>query len=402
MLMKRLKCLIVFLCFFPYLIWAQEANHIQADTTKKLQENTYQNLLDSLTQTIKKYGLEKQIMQKSLQEAETQKNLSLWGFIGAGISVLIVVFLIIRNVRQKDLLIEQQQTIEEQNHELQAQTEELRQQQEEIAAQRDDIIQKNKVLAEKNKLIQESIQVASLIQKALLAKTTNLQDYFRGFAILSKPKDIVSGDFYWVGRVQHTTIVVLVDSMGHGVPAAFISLTINMLLKEIVLIRKQISPDIILEELNNNLRQIIHHNGENSHNISADIAICSIQKTIGDSFCIDFAGARRPMLYVLNNEIMRFRGNRVSVSSDTTWEEHFENETIELSSKTRIFIFSDGLTDQNNKEGKKFGENQLIQILQKGISESIQNQIQNVERALLEHQGGCPQRDDILMVAIEL
>ncbi len=405
------KFIIVSLCLFLSIeLWGQKAEpwwyqtKLQADTTKDLSKakNLYQNLLDTLTHTLEKQKLEKQIMQKSLQEAKIQKQFSLWGFIIAGIGILIVAGLIVKNIRQKDLLVEQQQTIEEQNQKLQAQTEELRQQQEEIATQRDDIIQKNKILAEKNKLIEENIRVASRIQKMILPKEKDLQNVFSNFIVMAKPRDIVNGDFYWVGKVGTTSIVALIDCMGHGVSASFISIVMNMLLKEIVLVRKQVHPEEILHQVEKELSRVFQVTQEYNFDVSADIAICSIAKTIAHTFYINFAGARRPLLYTFQNQVLYFKGNRVSVGLHVDWDHAFENEAVELSKGDRIFMYSDGLTDQNNSQGKKFGENRLISVLQNSISRTLQEQLNSVEKALLEYQGTCPQRDDVLMIGIEL
>lgn len=389
-----------------------EAMKLQVDTAQSLSQARilYKATIDTLLKVLEKEKIQHQSYQKSLgkniQEAETQKNLILVGFILAGIAILFTVYLIIRGVRQKDLLVEKQNIIEEQNHELQAQAEELRQQQEEITAQRDDIIQKNLALAEKNKLIEESIQMAAHIQKMVLESQINIENIFRNVVVWSKPRDIVSGDFYWVGKVNNTTIIALVDCMGHGVSAAFISLIIQGMLKEIVLIKKQFQPQLILEELNETLQQTFSNNhntnGYNFFNITADVAICCIHKTIANDFSINFAGARRPLLYITESQVMRFKGSRLSISSMHTWEEEFEEEVIELPSHSKVYLFSDGITDQNNEVGKKFTEQKLINILQANVSESLQEQVRRIEKAFAEHQGKTPQRDDILFLAIEL
>ncbi len=403
-----MKLLGLIICMYlPILLYSQKENpewqrlKLRADTTQNSLEakKLYQQLIEKV---IEFKNQEKQVYEKGLHQAEMQKKLILIGFVLAGLSILFVVFLIIRNTRQKDLLIEKQSIIEEQNQELQAQTEELRQQQEEIVAQRDDIAQKNQLLTEKNRLIQESIQVASYIQKMIFEKNSLLKNVFKDFAVLSFPKDTVSGDFYWVNKINHTTILAMIDCMGHGVPAAFISLIIHMLLKEIVFIKQHIQPDIILEKLNDELTHIIQPNNDLQFNISADISLCAINKTLGNDFQVNFSGARRPLLYSLNNEILRFKGSRHSVSSQHIWEDEYENEVIELPAKTRIFMFSDGIIDQNNFEGKKFSEQKLIETLQQNASLDLQEQVKRLEDSFIKHKGNMPQRDDILFLAIEL
>jgi serine phosphatase RsbU (regulator of sigma subunit) len=421
--MKLLKYLGIFLWIcLAKAVWGQ--NTFTTDTPSKQEQKAidlmkqqeweqasylYQKVLeDKKTEVAKQksyYESQIQAYKNDLKEEQVKTSFSIVGFLLAGLAILAAVLLLIKNTRKNDLLRERQQTIEEQNNELQVQAEELRQQQEEISAQRDDIIEKNLALVQKNKLINDSMRVAASIQQSILPKANVMENLFQDHFVIFRPRDIVSGDFYWVERLNHTTIVAVVDCTGHGVPGAFISLITNMLLKEIVLMKHIIQPNFILEHLNEGFKNLVEID-DNKVNIGADVALCSIQKVIGDEFSITFAGARRPLLYSLpkSNEIHKMKGSRQFVGNFNFQDnqDDFENESIELSKGAKIFLFSDGFTDQNNIDRKKIGEQGLIGVIKETNSLTMKEQARVLEDVFVKYQGDSQQRDDMLMIGIKL
>jgi serine phosphatase RsbU (regulator of sigma subunit) len=352
------------------------------------------------------YEAQMEIYRKEANEKNFQVNLAIYGFLLAGLAILLVVYLIIKNIRINDILKEKQQTIEEQNGKLQAQTEELRQQQEEILAQRDDIIAKNANLLQKSKLINDSLRVAQLIQKATLPQIPTNQDFIKDYFIIFKPLQVVSGDSYWFEVINSSTsMVALIDCTGHGIPAAYTSLIVNMLLKNIVLLEKHTEPSEILQKLNEDFKKIFRASDEEAKlNVGADIALCKIEKILGKEYKVTFAGARRNLLYTINEnkEIHVLKGSRQFVGALEDHYGSFNNKVVELPENSRIFMFSDGFTDQNNSERKKMGENGLINILKETNHLPMKEQGSLIEAALSTHQGSHQQRDDMLMIGIKL
>lgn len=374
--------------------WEQAAHLYQKVLEdKKNEETKLKNYYESQIQAYK----------NDLKEEKIKTSFSIVGFLLAGLAILAAVLLLIKNIRKNDILKEKQQTIEEQNNELQVQSEELRQQQEEISAQRDDIIEKNLALVQKNKLINDSMRVAASIQQSILPKANFLGQLFQDYFVIFKPRDIVSGDFYWVERFNHTTFVAVVDCTGHGVPGAFISLITNMLLKEIVLMKHITQPNFILEHLNEGFKSLIQID-DNKVNIGADVALCSMEQVIGGEYHITFAGARRPLLYTFpkDNEVLKMKGSRQFVGNYQEYDEEFENEAIELPKGSKIFLFSDGFTDQNNVDRKKMGEQGLIGVLKETNSLSMKEQARVLEDVFVKYQGDSQQRDDMLIIGLKL
>ncbi|MFN3315408.1 MAG: SpoIIE family protein phosphatase [Raineya sp.] len=414
-IIHRFISLMVLLCLFNFAkgqssleqdIDASETLQEQREKqTAMLQEQINNNNKELIKQ--KEY-YEKQIeaYKKDLQEERVKNNFTIVGFLLSGFAILVAVFLLIKNVRKNDLLREKQQIIEEQNNELQVQAEELRQQQEEISAQRDDIMQKNFVLAQKNKLINDSMRVAAYIQQSILPKPSLLEKLFQDYFVIFKPRNIVSGDFYWVEKLGDTTLVAVVDCTGHGVPGAFVSLIVNMLLKEIVLMQKHTQPNLVLEQLNTSLKNFTQTSEENKVNIGADIALCRIRKIEekgNELFEVDFAGARRPLLYSLpqNKEIFKIKGSKQSIGG-YQYVQNIENESVRVPAKSKLFLFSDGFTDQSDGERKKIGENKLIEILKETNNLTMKEQSNILEEVFVKYQEQSEQRDDMLLVGIKL
>jgi len=352
------------------------------------------------------YEAQMEIYKKEARERDFQVNLAIYGFLLAGLAILVAVYFIIKNIRINDVLKEKQQTIEEQNGELQAQTEELRQQQEEISAQRDDIIAKNADLLQKNKLINDSIRVAQIIQKATLPQIPTNQEFIKDYFIIFKPLQVVSGDSYWFEVINpSTSMVALIDCTGHGIPAAYTSLIVNMLLKDIVLLEKHTEPSEILQKLNEDFKKIFRASDEEAKlNVGADIAFCKIEKILGKEYKVTFAGARRNLFYTINKnkDIYTLKGSRQFIGASEDNYGKFSSEEVELPENSRLFLFSDGFTDQNNPERKKMGENGLIGIIQETNHLPMKEQGSLIEAACSTYQGKNQQRDDMLMIGIKL
>ncbi|KOY84834.1 hypothetical protein AD998_00540 [bacterium 336/3] len=200
---------------------------------------------------------EKQLSDLKANE-ESQKRF--FATLGLGILAIFLAgvgYLLIQNRKKNKLLAAKNSTIEEQNGELQTQAEELRQQQEEIMAQRDAIGQKNEALGEQNEKIEKSINAAKTIQTSILPYKEQMDRLLGEHFVIFKPRDVVSGDFYWLNEVDNKVIVAVVDCTGHGVPGAFMSLIGNTMLEKIVLYNKITEPSIILEKLHEEVKTVL-------------------------------------------------------------------------------------------------------------------------------------------------
>lgn len=304
------------------------------------------------------------------QEAELKferlvRNVLIWGFIGILIifSVLVVLYKKIRTQKNK---------IEEQRDKLNLQ----------------------------NQNINASIQYAQNIQRAILPVQNQISNLFESF-IIYRPKDIVSGDFYWFTQINNTAFLAAVDCTGHGVPGAFMSMIGNSHLNEIVIEKQITDPAKILTLLNEKIIVSLRQN-ETENKDGMDVCFISINL---DSNEITFSGAKRP-LYIYKTKTSQFdeiKGDRISIGGvNKKANEEFSNHKIKVLKGDILYLSSDGLTDQNNSERKRFGRNKLKEIILNNVVEPMEVQKEILEEALHEFQQDEEQRDDITLIGIKI
>lgn len=265
------------------------------------------------------------------------------------------------------------------------------------------IIEKaNREISSKNRQITESISCARTIQQAILPIEQNMSKTFDNFVIF-RPKDVVSGDFYWFAQEKDISFVAAIDCTGHGVPGAFMSMIGYSLLNDIVKQRKIFSPKDIFTHLNEevikSLKQDITDNQD-----GMDGGICLIKNTNEKNFEIEYCGAKRPLFYIKNGEeIEKLKGDRKSIGgiSRSLNVVNFTNQKITLQKNDLIYLSSDGYTDQNNAERRRLGSNRLISILNQINTKELTEQKQTLENELDNWQGEEKQRDDITLIGIK-
>jgi serine phosphatase RsbU (regulator of sigma subunit)/tetratricopeptide (TPR) repeat protein len=263
-------------------------------------------------------------------------------------------------------------------------------------------------LEKQNKEIRSSIRYAQTIQEAMLPATSQIEKYFEPF-ILYMPKDIVSGDFYWIleqKKEKKTTVyLAVVDCTGHGVPGAFMSMIGNRLLNEIVTERKIESPSEILLMLNTMVREALRQE-ETDNNDGMDLAFCKFEFEKGKKTNLTFSGAKRPIYIIKNNtnKLINYPGDRKSIGgySLARKEVKFTNHKDELSKGDMVYMFSDGIVDQNGPERKKFGRLRLEEAIIDCAKLKPSEQKDIFEQRLHEYMDGEEQRDDISMLGLKV
>ncbi|MDX1904414.1 MAG: tetratricopeptide repeat protein [Thermonemataceae bacterium] len=346
---------------------------------------------------------EKQLSDLKAKEEEQKTFYAVVGLAIVGVFLVYVAYLLVLNRKKNKKLAEQNATIEEQNGELQAQTEELKQNQEEIMAQRDAIAQKNDVLAEQNEKIEKSINAAKTIQAAILPYPKQLNSLLGEHFVIFRPRDVVSGDFYWLNEVNGKTFVAAADCTGHGVPGAFMSLISNNLLNKIVLINRVTEPSEILENLHQEIQLFLRQKETNNRD-GLDIVLCVIDKQADESAKILFAGAKRPLFYTEgnDNQVFSLKGSRKSIGGEQNETIRFETQSLLLSKNSCIYLSSDGIADQNDADRVKLGESKLKYTISSVANLPMQEQKESFEKLLDQHQKGTIQRDDILFIGIRI
>ena len=258
------------------------------------------------------------------------------------------------------------------------------------------------IIQEKNRNITDSIRYALTIQQAVLPTPEEMNRLFDEYFVVFKPKDIVSGDFYWTVNYKGKTFVAIVDCTGHGVPGGFMSMIGNALLNEIVTIERIFSPAKILEKLHQDVRAALQQEKAKNDD-GMDVAIFCLDKT-EEGNKITFAGAKQAMYYIENHKLTKIKGDKMSIGgrrskrrSDT-----FKEKTIILPNGSMIYMMSDGFADQADLQGQKIGSNKIIEQLEKVAELSTDKQKQELEVLLEQHQRTAPQRDDITLLGIRL
>ncbi len=291
--------------------------------------------------------------------------------------------------------------LEEQTQEIGLKNIELQQTQEEMVAQRDFITDKNvqlnttlQELERKNKHITDSIRYAQTIQQAILPNLQKLERYLGNYFILFRPKDMVSGDFYWITYINPDHyLLALADCTGHGVPGGFMSMIAYSLLNDIVKQKKILDPTTILYELNQRWHEALMTE-QNRAEDGMDVGICSIERKESHTRLI-FGGARIPLWYIENNEIHEIAATRKSIGSPLDTGRRFESHQIEVTRGTCVYMSSDGLIDQSDELRRKFGRKKLLDFLLNHYQKPFELQKQDLETVLDTYQAQADQRDDI-------
>jgi ligand-binding sensor domain-containing protein/serine phosphatase RsbU (regulator of sigma subunit) len=250
----------------------------------------------------------------------------------------------------------------------------------------------NDELAMKNKDILDSITYAKRIQLSILPPDVPFDHTF----ILFKPKDIVSGDFYWLTTAGGKEFLSAVDCTGHGVPGAFMSFIGHTSLNKIVIEQGIYQPAEILNKLNEEVAHTLHQKGEDIVNDGMDIALISYDPALR---ILEYAGAFNPLVLIRNGEILETKADRFAIGRATGKENKFTNHIIEVQKGDTFYMFSDGYADQfGGPESKKFKTANLKELFVSIQGNSMEEQRSVLDNTIENWRGGHEQIDDILVM----
>lgn len=266
-----------------------------------------------------------------------------------------------------------------------------------ILAKNQEIELRNQEIELKNRHFIESIGYALFIQEAMLPDTAILERLLGEYFVIWEPKDIVSGDFYWVSEKEEFLIVIIGDCTGHGVPGALMSsLGINAL-NVIIHERATIQPAEILEQMHQEIIMRLHK--EHNRLIdSMELGVLVINRTCNIAY---YAGAGIPLYYVQNQQLYVVKVDKYDVGSNFPDKDTFEQCKIILEEPIYFYLASDGFKDQfGGKENKKFGSKRFKAALQEVSSFPAENQKQLLSKKLYlwQKENNEPQTDDITLI----
>jgi ligand-binding sensor domain-containing protein/serine phosphatase RsbU (regulator of sigma subunit) len=263
-----------------------------------------------------------------------------------------------------------------------------------------EVVEQKELLEEKNKDITDSIQYARNIQKAMLPPIDSLKSYFADAFVYYKPRDIVSGDFYWVEKFDQTIVVSCADCTGHGVPGAFMSLIGSTLLKEVSSKKVVQSSRDVLTHLDSELSRMLNKQGEVAIEDGMDIVVFDYHL---DTNILKVASANRPVIFYHNGNWIELKGDRQAVGGSKTSEyKEFTLHEFAIQPGDMIYLFSDGITDQFGGEyGKKLKRSGLIQWIKELATGSMDEQRKNIRDHFHQWKGDLEQIDDIIIIGIK-
>lgn len=345
-----------------------------------------------------------------------------------GLTGLFVFILMLTSIMQKInkeyeiIVTKQRDELLQKNSEINEQKEEILSQNAEIEAQKNYLIEKNQKIEQQNSQITASILYASNIQAAILPKLNDLQQNFDSF-IFFKPRDIVSGDFYWFRKIENKLFVAAADCTGHGVPGAFVSMLGVSFLNSIILEKSISETDDILNHLRDMIKYSLHQKGEiGEQKDGMDIAIYSLDLQDNN---LSFSGAQNPLYLIrdkfdeglieqiksdkqkrfLSNDnysLLELKPDKMPIGVHVV-EKPFSKQHFSLQKNDLVYIFSDGFIDQfGGEKNEKFMSGRFKKFLLTIADKKIAEQHVLINQQLESWMNNVAQLDDILIIGVKI
>jgi ligand-binding sensor domain-containing protein/serine phosphatase RsbU (regulator of sigma subunit) len=302
-----------------------------------------------------------------------------WWFILISVAFIVVIVVVYIQIREQNLIKEKiilEQKVKERTAE---------------------VVQKSMEIEEKNRDITASIRYAERIQRAMLPR----EDTFKETFVLFMPKDIVSGDFYWMYDNGDWQFIAAVDCTGHGVPGAFMSIighnSLNKVVREYGLTR----PSAIVDQLNIEVMKSLMQRHEKAINDGMDLALIAFNKK---NFTLEFAGAYNPLYVVRKGEVFVYKGDRFPIGMTTMDEKkNFTNQAVEIQPGDMLYMCSDGYADQfGSADVKKYKSGNVKKLLAEIWHLPVNEQKERLEKEIMDWKGPLGQVDDIMFIGTRI
>ena len=361
----------------------------------------------------------KKLYQSQLNDLETRVTFLMIALIAVSIVAVAIFILYQKNRRTQKLLSqrneelklehrsndEMAQMLEQKQRELERQSLHLSETSTELQWQTENALRLYDEVEQQKKDITDSILYAKRIQTAMLPEKTFINEILNDYFVLFRPRDIVSGDFYWMSAKTEKTMIAVADCTGHGVPGAFMSILGITFLNEIVQ-NDHLHADTILNHLRELVIKALKQTGRDLENKDGmDMALCIID---WENARIEYAGANISLFLLRNtpgapDELIEVNADRmpIGIYGDTTTP--FTRHSIPVMSGDSIYMFTDGYCDQFGGSGlKKFKKKNLKKLLSEIHTLSMTEQKKKLKQNLDVWRGDLPQVDDILMLGVKI
>jgi serine phosphatase RsbU (regulator of sigma subunit) len=298
------------------------------------------------------------------------------------------------------IITEQNKILEERveirTKELATTNEELHQTNEELQVTLEALDKQKKEVQEKNQAITDSINYDRRIQEAILPTEDEFNYYLPSHFVFFQPRDIVSGDFYYLASKNNKVVIATIDCTGHGVPGAFMSMMGKEILDQIILEKEIYKPDVILNELHKGIRKALKQK-ESTNRDGMDLSIITVDKNTKQAF---FAGAKNSATYIQNNEIFTLKADKMPIGGEQREVERiFTKQIISIETSTYFYLYSDGFQDQFGGENdKKFSITRMKELFLNIHTQDFSIQQNIVKNTFNDWIKNAKQIDDVLVI----
>lgn len=256
-------------------------------------------------------------------------------------------------------------------------------------------------LQKKEREMNESMRYAGMLQQSILPNERIFQNAFKDAFVFFQPKDVVSGDFYWIFLHDNDIYFALGDCTGHGVPGAMVNIAGNTLLRQLIRLEGLSDPAQIIRTLDQELTSLFNENLTiGNRRDGMELALCKFNLSTGMG---QFCGAGRPLVMIRDDEFVEFSKGSSSIGYSEQREKSFETFNFQLFPGDQFYLFSDGFTDQFGGENvKKFNRKRFRKLLDSIQDMSLSRQKIEVRTAFDAWKGNNEQIDDVCVIGIEL
>ena len=274
----------------------------------------------------------------------------------------------------------------------------------ELQLQKNEIEQQKNLIEQKNCEITDSINYARKIQDNILLPESKLKQWLPQMFVYFKPKDIVSGDFYWFSKFENKYVITAIDCTGHGVPGAFLSMVGNTLLHEIVNIKHVFKPDVILTMLHTGIRLALNQSSEDSDSEDGmDMSLCTVDAKLHR---FQFAGAKNNLYVVQGDKLKILKANYYSIGGRQLRPDmqiEFTCYDFMYDDNTSIYMFSDGYLDQfGGEDNEKFNTQRFREMILNNRNLPMEEQKAILSDTMDKWKGDRQQIDDFLVLGVKL
>ncbi|MBQ3656983.1 MAG: SpoIIE family protein phosphatase [Bacteroidales bacterium] len=370
------------------------------EASDKMHRYKESSINDSTMNVVAKFQTEQEMKIHKAETEAKQKHMRIiiFSLLVGLILVTLLVFYILKALKIKH----------QANQELSDKNQILNSQKAEIEAQRDEILSQKNIITEQwhevenvNHKLLSSIIYAERIQRAVISKPEEVKEIFPDSFVFYRPRDIVSGDFYWCGKCGKYSVMITADCTGHGIPGGFLSMLGISALKEFCVTENDAAnPGTILDRIRHFIKTTLVSAGKNLDD-GMDMTICNFDFKAME---LHYAIANQTALLIRNGKATKLKGDSMPVGNYVREKEHFQSLIIPIQKGDMIYTFSDGIQDQlgGSTESRKFLFANLLEILIENAEKQLDYQCQVLEKKITDWQGNTPQIDDMTLVGIRV